>query len=167
MHPVERHCKTHLGQSSAGHTCRALTTLIWCSSPIACTQWWNREFMLSWICWTSSPSKHSNLDSRYSKLTWNRKENNKCKMGNFNESTRLNLGIKQMRLQYQVFFTYLHEKQLIPKARIVFSWIFLLKPSKHTDTVNFNFSLSEHLPFWYSPKKCHHTWAQLSPSKAS
>lgn len=27
-------------------------------------------------------------------------------------------------------FTHLHEKQLIPKAGVVFSWVFLLKPSK-------------------------------------
>lgn len=109
MHPVERHSKTHLGQSVAGHTCRALTTLIWCSSPIACTQWWNREFMLSWICWTSSPSKHSNLDSRYSKLTWNMINKYLSYRGRkitnakweilqkilHHESTRLNPGLKQ------------------------------------------------------------------------
>lgn len=52
-------------------TCRALTTLIWCSSPSAWTQWWNRELMLSWIRWTSSPSTLSNLDSKYSRFTWN------------------------------------------------------------------------------------------------
>lgn len=52
-------------------TCRALTTLIWCSSPRAWTQWWNRELMLSWIRWTSSPSTLSNFDSRYSRFTWN------------------------------------------------------------------------------------------------
>ena len=51
------------------HTCKALTTLIWCSSLSAWMQCWNRLLMLSLIFITSSPSRDSSLPSRYSRFT--------------------------------------------------------------------------------------------------
>lgn len=53
-------------------TWSALTTLIWCSSPRAWTQWWNKLLMLSLTFMTSSPSRDSNFPSRYSRFTWSK-----------------------------------------------------------------------------------------------
>lgn len=50
-------------------TCKALTTLIGCSSPRARMQRWNKQLMLSFIFINSSPSRDSNFPSKYSRFT--------------------------------------------------------------------------------------------------
>lgn len=115
----------------------ALTTFIWCSSPRAWTQWWNRALMLSWIRWTSSPSRLSNLDSRYSRFTWNMMEGRAahihlCRLDDA-ASNADTLSSKTTQraflstlLQCSSLSTNLHKEQLIPEARVVFRWVFFL-----------------------------------------
>lgn len=116
-------------------TCSALTTLIGCSSPSAWMQCWNKQLMLSFIFISSSPSRASSLPSRYSRLTCQVKKNICACYTTADTSEKQVLALTVCHLlgrtaapkQRTFSSCYLHEKQLLPKPRVVLTRVLCLK----------------------------------------
>lgn len=142
MHNVTSRWKSR--RAVAVVTCRALTTLIWCSSARVWTQWWNRELTLSWMRWTSSPSTLSNLDSKYSRFTWTKGDDQKKTVevqrrgGDQSAWLKISLHPQQIKQYYeaeqlhnQCKLCHMTPYRVLCIICAAFVWTFWFAPSKH------------------------------------